>query len=214
MKEGVKDHYRVNERIRARSVRLIDHNGTQVGVVQRDRAIQMAREQGLDLVEVAATTDPPVCKILDFGKFIYELKKKAKDSRKNKHALREKEIVMRPNIDKHDASIKINHARELLVQGHKVIFKIKQRGREVEHSEIGRGHLENIKKELANVSKVEKDINAEGKLLFLTLSPKIGGQIAKEKDKQGSSKQIPPNAQGQSPLPQGGQGSPAAGQNP
>lgn len=213
MKEGVKDHYRVNERIRARFVRLIDQNGAQLGVVPRDKAIQIAREQGLDLVEVAANTDPPVCKVLDFGKFIYEIKKKSRDSKKHKN-LREKEIVMRPNIDKHDAAIKINHAREFLIEGHKVIFQVRQRGREVEHSERGRGLLENIKKGLSDVSKVEKDINSEGKLLFLTLSPKIGGgQVEKEKSKQSSGKQISSNSPGQSPLPQSGQGAPASGQN-
>ncbi len=213
MRDRTRDRYRINDRIWARQVRLIDQNGKQVGIVPIEKARQTAREQGLDLVEINATTNPPICKILDFGKFKYELKKQAKESRKHQHQVKEKIMTMRPNIDKHDVGIKTSHIREFLQHGDKVTIEIRFRGREMEHQERGRELVSYMLNDLNDVAKVEREIKIEGRTLSLIIVPKReGGKSAKVK--QVSPKEVPPNPPGQGALPQGGQGTPPAGQDP
>lgn len=128
---------RINGRIRAREVRVVGPQGTQIGILSLHEAINLARSQGMDLVEVAANANPPVCRIVDYGKFRYEQSKKEKESRKSQHVGRVKEIQLRPGIDEHDFKVKLNHAIEFLCEDNKVKLNLRYRGREMAHQEIG-----------------------------------------------------------------------------
>lgn len=127
--------YRVNKQIKAKEVRLIDENGKQIGIVPLQEALRIASEKGLDLVEVAPQANPPVCKILDYGKFLYELKKKEKEARKKQreHAIDVKDMMLSVRIDEHDLKVKLKHMREFLMDGDKVRVRIRFRGREHLH---------------------------------------------------------------------------------
>lgn len=160
---------------------MIDENGAQVGVVSPDQARQMARERGVDLVEIAPLSRPPVCKLLDYGKFLYEEKKKKKISAKKHHVQQLKEMRLRPKTDKHDIETKVNHAREFLEHGDKVLFTVVFRGRENAHRELGRGILDRIKLSLEEVSKVESDVRMEGNRMHLILLPKPGRPVPTSK---------------------------------
>ena len=131
--------YRVNKQIKAKEVRLIDENGKQIGIVPLQEALRIASEKGLDLVEVAPQANPPVCKILDYGKFLYELKKKEKEARKKQreHAIDVKDMMLSVRIDEHDLKVKLKHMREFLMDGDKVRVRIRFRGREHLHPELG-----------------------------------------------------------------------------
>lgn len=157
-----------------REVRLIDENGGQVGVVLVEQARQMARDRGVDLVEIAPLSKPPVCKLLDYGKFLYELKKKKRQSAKKHHVQVLKEIHLRPKTEKHDLETKMNHAREFLDHGDKVHFMMVFKGRENAHKEIGRAILEGIVKSLEDVAKAESSVRQEGNRMHLTLMPRPG----------------------------------------
>jgi translation initiation factor IF-3 len=154
---------RVNERIRIREVRLIDHTGKQVGVVPTERAMVMAREAGLDLVEVSAESRPPVAKIMDYGKFKYERKKQQQESRKKSHAVQVKEVRLRPKTDKHDFEVKLGRARQFLEEGDKVQVNMMFRGRELAHIEVGRGVVDRFAKALEDIAKMERPPIFEGK---------------------------------------------------
>jgi translation initiation factor IF-3 len=177
----MKQEFRVNEKIKARTVRLIDENGNQIGIVPIEKARDIAREHGYDLVEVQAHANPPVCKLLDYGRFKYELKKREREARRKQKILEEKEIRFRYKIAEHDIMIKLSHARRFLLENCKVIFTVILRGREIEFKEIGKQILEKAKKELADISKLAYDIKVEGNKLSLGLLPdlKKGSQDAK-----------------------------------
>ncbi|MCP5517151.1 MAG: translation initiation factor IF-3 [Verrucomicrobiales bacterium] len=128
---------RINGRIRAREVRVVGPQGAQIGILSLHEAINLARGQGMDLVEVAANANPPVCRIVDYGKFRYEQSKKEKESRKSQHVGRVKEVQLRPGIDEHDFKVKLNHAIEFLCEDNKVKLNLRYRGREMAHQEIG-----------------------------------------------------------------------------
>lgn len=162
---------RVNEQIRISPVRLIGAGGEQVGVVPTSQALEMAREANLDLVEVAADARPPVCKIMDFGKFKFLQKQKAKDKTKT-HQQKLKEIRLRPKTDEHDIETKINQARRFLEHRDKVLIFVVYRGRELQHIEEGKRILLQMLEKLVDLAKVEKTPSMEGKRMSTMLAPK------------------------------------------
>ncbi len=166
-----KDDVRLNERIRVPQVRLIDENGEQVGIVPTQQALQMARDKGLDLMEVAAGASPPVCKICDYGKFKYEKKKKEAQARKNQVVVKVKEVQLRPNTDEHDLSYKIKNAQEFIEEGDKVKFTILFRGREIAHTEPGFRMCKEVIERLGEAAIVELAPKLEGKKLMMILAP-------------------------------------------
>jgi translation initiation factor IF-3 len=163
---------RINEGIRVREVRLIDADGNQKGIVPTIQALQMAREAGLDLVEVAPQAQPPVCKILDYGKYKFELEKKTREARKHQKQIRIKEIRMQPKIDEHDLEFKTRHVQEFLDEGNKVKVTVRFRGRELAHTEFGRQVLDRILQMLGDSFILEKPAQMEGRTMSLLLNPK------------------------------------------
>jgi len=153
-------------------VRVIGEEGEQLGVLDIRDAIRAAREKGLDLVEVAATADPPVCRIIDFGKFQYEAKKKANEAKKKQVTITVKEVKFRPGTDDHDYDYRMKHAREWLEGGDKVKATIWFRGREMTHRELGARILEKLEKDLIDVGEVEARPRMEGNQMFIILGPK------------------------------------------
>ena len=177
---------RVNERIRAKEVRLIDENGQQLGVVSLSEALQIARERNTDLVEVAPTAVPPVCRLLDYGKFKYEQTKREREARRHQKVVLLKEIRLRPKIDEHDIGFKMRMAQRFLQEGSKVKFTVIFRGREVTHPQLGRQVLEKVTSQLRDVATVEKPLAMEGRNLTLILAPL--GKSAREGGVKESSK--------------------------
>ena len=162
----------MNERIRVPQVRVIGDDGSQVGVLPVREALAMAQAKSLDLVEVSPTAQPPVCRIMDFGKFKYEQNRKARKAKKKQHVTHLKEIKMRPKIDEHDYGFKMDHARSFLADRDKVKFTITFRGREMAHQEIGHALVQRIIAELVEVALVEQHARSEGRMLTLVMMPK------------------------------------------
>jgi len=165
---------RVNRRIRIPQVRVIDADGAQIGVMQTSEALSLAQERGLDLVEVSPKARPPVCKIMDYGKYMYQLKKRAKEAKKRQHVTQVKEVKMRPKIEPHDYDFKCRHAREFFAEGDKVKFTIIFRGRELAHKELGRRVLERVAETLADAAHIEVPIRSEGRSMTMVMSPAAG----------------------------------------
>jgi translation initiation factor IF-3 len=163
---------RINERIRVPQVRVIGEDGEQFGVLDTRDAIRRAREQGMDLVEVAPNAEPPVCKIIDFGKFQYEAKKKANEAKKKQVVITVKEIKFRPGTDVHDYTYRMKRAREWLTEGNKIKATIWFRGREMTHRELGARILEKLEQDLADIGEVEARPRMEGNQMFIILGPK------------------------------------------
>ena len=163
---------RINEQIRVREVRLIDDEGNQKGIVPTLEALKMAKERELDLVEVAPTANPPVCKILDYGKYRFEQEKKLRDSKKNQKVLKIKEIRMQPKIGSGDLDTKAKHVQEFLDAGDKVKVTIRFRGRELAHTELGYDVLKEVTNRLTSAYVIEKPAAMEGKFMSMTLSAK------------------------------------------
>ena len=163
---------RINERIRVPEVRVIGEEGEQLGVMDVRDAVRAAREKGLDLVEVAPNADPPVCRIIDFGKYQYEAKKKANEAKKKQVTITVKEVKFRPGTDDHDYDYRMKHAREWLQEGDKVKATIWFRGREMTHRELGARILERLERDLADVGEVEARPRMEGNQMFIILGPK------------------------------------------
>jgi translation initiation factor IF-3 len=162
---------RVNEMIRVSSVRVIDENGNQKGVMPTIEALGIAREIGLDLVEVSPDANPPVCKLLDYGKYRFEQEKKLRESKKKQKQIKLKEIRMQPKIEKHDLEFKTKHIREFLEEGNKVKVTIRFRGREMAHTELGRNVLEKILELIDSSYNLDVRPKMEGKLMYMLLSP-------------------------------------------
>jgi translation initiation factor IF-3 len=181
---------RVNRKIRIPQVRLIDVDGAQVGVIATAEALAMAESKGLDLVEVSPKARPPVCRIMDYGKYMYQLNKRAKEARKRQHTTQVKEVKMRPKIEPHDYDFKLRHAREFLETGDKVKCTVTFRGREMAHKELGVRLMEKVAQDLADVAAVEVPIQSEGRAMMMVLSLKPGMKL---KDRSRSSE----NAEGQ-----------------
>tara|TARA_A100001037_G_C15096499_1_gene611742 strand:- start:757 stop:1245 length:489 start_codon:yes stop_codon:yes gene_type:complete len=162
----------VNDDITADSVRLIDADGEQVGVVSVAEGIGMADEAGLDLVEVSPNASPPVCKILDYGKYKYEAQKKANEARKKQKTIDVKEIKMRPGIEEHDYQVKMRSVRKFLDNGDKVKMTIRFRGREMAHQDLGMRVLDRVRDELDEEVKIEQYPKTEGRLMTMVMAPK------------------------------------------
>ncbi|MGO4888666.1 translation initiation factor IF-3 [Anaerobacillus sp. MEB173] len=162
----------VNEGIRAREVRLIGANGDQIGVKSKQEALDMAQNANLDLVMVAPNAKPPVCRIMDYGKFRYEQQKKEKEARKNQKVINIKEVRLSPTIEDNDFQTKLRNARKFLEKGDKVKAAIRFRGRAITHSQIGKVVLERLAKECEDISTIEAKPKMEGRSMFLILAPK------------------------------------------
>jgi translation initiation factor IF-3 len=162
---------RTNERIRAKEIRVIDEEG-QIGVMTPHEALRLARERGLDLVEVAPTAQPPVCKIIDFGKYLYEQKKRAHEAKKKQVTIEVKEIKFRPSIDEHDYNFKMKHAVEILKDGNKVKATVRFKGREITHKELGAAVIERLIKDLGESGVLEARPRLEGMQMIAIFNPK------------------------------------------
>lgn len=174
---------RVNERIRIREVRLIDEEGNQVGVIPTFEALQMARDRGLDLVEVAPNAMPPVCRLMDYGKFRYEQSRKERESRKHQHVVELKEVRIRPKIDDHDLETKGRQAAKFLTAGDKVKVTVLFRGREMAHPDIGKGLLDQMADFLRPHATVEQPPRMEGRTMTMFLNPLKPKQTAQKEDR-------------------------------
>ena len=164
---------KTNGQITARQVRLINGSNEQVGVVPTPEAISMARDVGLDLVEVAPNSDPPVCRIMDYGKFLYEQKRKARENRKkHQHQASLKEVRFRPETSEHDLEIKYKHAREFLEKGHKVQFTMLFKGRQMLHQEKGYEMFDQIVEQMSDLAKVEQPSKMSNRRITMRLMPK------------------------------------------
>jgi len=163
----------VNEAIRAREVRVIGANGDQIGVKTRQEALEMAQNANLDLVMVAPNGKPPVCRIMDFGKYRYEQQKKDKEARKNQKTINIKEVRFSPTIDEHDFNTKLKNARKFLEKGDKVKASIRFRGRAITHSEIGRKVLTRLAEECKDIAVVESRPKMDGRSMFLVMAPNM-----------------------------------------
>lgn len=172
MSPGKGDTTRVNRQIRADKVRVVDSDGEMVGVLSVDEAMEMAQEAGMDLVEVSPNADPPVCKILDYGKYKYEAQKRANEARKKQKVIHLKEVKMRPNIDSHDYEVKMRNVRKFLEAGDKVKLTIRFRGREMAHQELGMELLQKVEQEIEELGKVDQRPKMEGRQMMMVLSPK------------------------------------------
>lgn len=163
---------RVNDEIGVLRVRLVDQRGNMVGIVGRNEAISMASDAGLDLVEIAPNADPPVCKILDFGKYKYEEQKKKNEARKKQKIIEVKEIKLRPSIDDHDYDVKMRSMVKFIEEGDKVKVTMRFRGRELAHQELGMDILVRVKDDLDEIAKVEQMPRMEGRQMTMVISPK------------------------------------------
>ena len=162
----------VNEQIRAREVLVIDADGTQLGVMKTEEALQLAREKKLDLANVAPGAKPPVCRIMDYGKYRYEQSKKDREARKRQKVTTVKEVKMRPNIDTHDFNVKLRRSKKFLENGDKVKVTIMFRGREITHPELAHRLCKKLAEELSDYAVVEKQAKQEGRNMIMILAPK------------------------------------------
>ncbi len=167
-----KDGPRVNEEIRAREVQLIDTNGENKGAIDIQTALGMAEAAGLDLVEIAPNSSPPVCKILDYGKYKFQAQKKAAEARKKQKVVEIKEIKLRPMIDDHDYDVKMRSMRRFFEEGDKVKITLRFRGREMAHQELGYQLLNRVKDDIGSVAKVESEPRFEGRQMVMLLAPR------------------------------------------
>ncbi|KJS70217.1 MAG: translation initiation factor IF-3 [Desulfotomaculum sp. BICA1-6] len=178
-----KDH-RINDHIRAREVRTVDADGGQLGVLPLREALRLAEEKQMDLVEVAPQAKPPVCRIMDYGKFRYEQSKKEKEAKKKQRVITVKEVKLRPNIDDHDFDVKAKNAIRFLKDGDKVKATIMFRGRQIVHPELGRKLLIRLAGEVVELANVERTPKLEGKNMIMILSPKLQPQQQPEQQTQ------------------------------
>lgn len=169
-KEG-RHFYRRNEQIYALNIRVLDSEGKQIGVLSKAEALKMAREQGIDLVEVAPKANPPVAKIIEFNKFLYQLEKKKKEEKKKAKVSETKEIRLGPFMNVHDLEVMIRRGREFLADGNKVRLVVKFRGRQIVHPEFGQEVAKKVIEALSDLSKVDREPHLEGKQLITLLSP-------------------------------------------
>ena len=184
---------RVNERIRAREIRLIDENGEMMGVMPPARALDIARDKNLDLVEVSPNAVPPVCKLMDYGRYKYEQAKKENEARKNQKTITLKEIRMRPRTDEHDVEVKTRKIQEFLAEGDKVRVSVQFRGAEMRHPDIGRKLLDEIAEVLKGSVTIERSPTMEGRMMSMIVSRAPGWEPPK--------KQAPAGKQNTAPIP-------------
>ena len=164
--------HQLNEEIRDKELRLIGNEGEQLGIMSADEALKIADEQGLDLVKISPQAVPPVCKLMDYGKYRFEQGKREKEARKNQHVVEIKEIRMSPGIDTGDFNVKLKNAQKFLTDGNRVKVSVRFRGREMAHTEIGKRLLDQFAEQCAEVSSVDKGAKLEGRNMSMFLSPK------------------------------------------
>lgn len=187
---------RINDEIRIREVRVTDENGESLGIMQTKDALKLAEDRHLDLVEVAPKARPPVCKLMDFGKYRYEQQKRDKEARKKQKVVTVKEVKLRPNIEQHDFDVKLKNAQRFIEEGNKVKVTIMFRGRELSHPELGNEVLDKIAKALGDTVSIERAAKLEGKNMTMILSPKA--QKSKKTTKGGDTSAQNQNAQSNS----------------
>jgi translation initiation factor IF-3 len=168
---AIADEYRVNGKIRARSIRVVDEGGNQLGILELGTALGIAEERGLDLVEVAPNATPPVCRLMNFGKFKYEQKKKNQEAKKKQQAVTIKEIKLRPQTDKHDLETKIRAIRRFLGEGDKVKLNVFFRGREMAHPELGEKMLVRVAESVRDIGVVETPAGMDQRRMVMVLAP-------------------------------------------
>lgn len=168
-----RESLRINEEIHIREVRVTSAEGEQLGIMLTRDALRMAEEQHLDLVEVAPKAKPPVCRIMDFGKFRYEQQKREKEAKKKQKTISIKEVKLRPNIDEHDFNVKLKNALRFVEEGNKVKVTIMFRGRELSHPELGRAVLDRVAERMSALVTIERGAKLEGKNMTMILSPKV-----------------------------------------
>lgn len=169
---GISKDQRINEEIRAREVRVVDAENNQMGIMPVKEALRIAEEKQLDLVEVAPQAKPPVCRIMDFGKFKYEQSKREKEAKKKQRIIQVKEVKLRPRIEDHDYEVKAKNAERFLKDGDKVKATIMFRGREIVHTELGRKLLDRLAEDMKDLCTVERHPKLEGKNMIMILAPK------------------------------------------
>ena len=162
---------RANERIRALDVQVIDSEGSNLGIMAIKKAIEQAKREGLDLIEIAPNANPPVCKIMDMGKYKYDLQKKANQAKKKQKIVSLKEIKLRPGTEAHDYNFKIKNAKKFISKGDKVKFTVKFKGREMQHTELGKNLMDKIIEETKDISKVESKPKFEGRQMVMIIQP-------------------------------------------
>ena len=166
--------HQLNEDINDREVRLIGENGEQMGIVSSDEALRIAEERGLDLVKISPQAVPPVCKLMNYGKYRFEQSKREKEARKNQHVVEIKEIRMSPGIDVGDFNTKLKNAQKFLADGNRVKVSVRFRGREMAHTDIGRDLLDKFAEQCAETASLDKGAKLEGRMMSIFLSPKGG----------------------------------------
>ena len=162
---------RTNNRINSPEVQVIASNGENLGILNTNQAITMAKEEGLDLIEIAPKANPPVCKIIDIGKFKYDAQKKANKAKKKQKIVSLKEIKLRPVTGRHDYDFKVKNAKKFIIKGDKVKFTIRFKGRELQHSHLGNVLMNKIKEDMKEIGKVELDPNFDGKQMIMVIQP-------------------------------------------
>ena len=164
--------YQINDEIRDKEVRLVDEDGTQLGIVPSSEAMKIAIEKELDLVKIAPTANPPVCKIMDYGKYRFEQAKREKEARRNQHIVEVKEIRMSPSIGANDFNVKLNHGQKFLQEGDRLKVTVRFRGREMAHTNLGEELLKKFAEGCAEVGSVDKNPKLEGRFMSLFMTPK------------------------------------------
>ena len=162
---------RANNRIHASEVQVINSDGKNLGVLRTNEAIELAKEQGLDLIEISPKANPPVCKIVDMGKYRYDLQKKANKARKKQKVVNLKEIKLRPGTEIHDYNFKLKNSQKFLQKGDKVKFTVRFKGREMQHTHLGKELMDRIKKDITEVGKVEAEPRLEGRQMIMIIQP-------------------------------------------
>lgn len=171
-----RDLPKINERIRFPEIRVIDSDGSQIGVITPDQALEIAQERELDLVLVSETAKPPVCRIMDYGKYKFEQEKKAREARKKQHTADVKEVKMRYKIDEHDYNVRVNQAQRFLKSGDKVKATITFRGREIQHANLAQALLDRMATDLKDFGDIQQAPKREGRNMMMLISPKkVGG---------------------------------------
>ena len=171
--------HQINEEIRDREVRLVSADGEQLGIMSAREALEKAIELDLDLVKISPTANPPVCKLMDYGKFKFEQTKREKEAKKNQHVVEIKEVRMSPGIDVNDFNVKLRNAQKFLAEGNRVKVTVRFRGREMAHTDIGRSLLIKFAEECGEVATLDKDPKLDGRHMSIFLSPKIAKEVKK-----------------------------------
>ena len=164
--------HQINEEIRDKEIRLIGNDGEQIGIVSAAEALHIAEERGLDLVKIAPGSNPPVCKIMDYGKYRFEQSKREKEARRNQHVIEVKEIRMSPSIGENDFNVKLKNGQKFLREGNRLKIAVRFRGREMAHTEIGEELLKKFASECAELATVDKNPKLDGRHMSMFLSPK------------------------------------------